>query len=167
MLTIVHMIIVSYAHCFYIYSLLLSMLTDFTYAFLIWKAHYFWTWSLFLFFLLSSPLLSSPICLPMMKLSNSRNFLEHELMILNLLGTRHHYHPTYCLFLYAHCLSICSLSLWCLYATSSWPNDEWHVSEAPTTTFWCFLGVFWPTLVSLFGKQQLLCPCRWWNCRLQ
>ena len=148
-----------YTHCCYLCSQTLHMLFSFEKLTIFGHSLYFC--------FSCSPLLSSPICLPMMKLSNSRNFLEHELMILNLLGTRHHYQPTYCLFLYAHCLSICSLSLWCLYATSSWPNDEWHVSEAPTTTFWCFLGVFWPTLVSLFGKQQLLCPYRWWNCRLQ
>jgi hypothetical protein len=29
--------------------------------------------------------------LPMMKLSNSRNCLEYELMIMNLWGTWHHY----------------------------------------------------------------------------
>ena len=54
---------------------------------------------------LSSPLLS---LLPMMKLSNSRKYLEYELTIMNLWGTWHHYQPPLLSF------SICSLFLYML-----------------------------------------------------
>jgi hypothetical protein len=80
---------------------------------------------------------------PMMKLSNSRNYLGYELMIWNLWGIWHHYQPpllslSICsLFLYmltVFMMPLCSkflikwwLFLWCLYAPSFWSNDDWHV----------------------------------------
>ena len=99
---------------------------------------------------LSSPLLS---LLPMMKLSNSRNYLEYELMIMNLWGTWHHYQPP------LHYLLLSSL-LWCIDALSSRSDDVWHVSEASTTAtsrsfiYCCFIGLLW--FIDLFDFLYLL-----------
>jgi hypothetical protein len=65
---------------------------------------------------------------------NSRNYLGYELMIWNLWGTWHHYQPSLL------SLSICSLFLWCLYAPSSWSNDDWH--DLRPTVFIDMLTVF-------------------------
>jgi hypothetical protein len=66
-------------------------------------------WKQQLFFanssLLSFPLLS---LLPIIKLSNSRKYLEYELMIMNLWGFWHHYQPPLLSF------SICLLFLYML-----------------------------------------------------
>jgi hypothetical protein len=85
-------------------------------------------WNKQQFFLANSHLLS--FVLPMIKLSNSINCLEYELMIMNLWETCIITSHPYCLFLYAHRFCICLLCLWCLYALSSWSNYDWHVSEA-------------------------------------
>jgi hypothetical protein len=46
----------------------------------------------------------------------------------------------YCLCRYAHYFYICSLFLWCLYASSSWSNDDWHVLRP--TVFVDMLTIF-------------------------
>ena len=106
-----------------------------------------------LIFLVKSPL-SSPLLsfvLPMMKLSKSIHYMEYELMIKNLWGTWHHYQPPLHYLLY--------FVLWCLDAPSSWSNDEWHVSEASTTTtrffiYCCFIWLLW--VIDLFDFLYLL-----------
>ena len=98
-----------YAHFFWIWSLFMYILTFFVWPPLLSSpllsppttsspyltlclsvaAHCFHLCPLLLFSLLSSPLLSS--FLPMMKVFNSRTYLEYKLIIINLWETWHHY----------------------------------------------------------------------------
>ena len=117
----------------------------------------FYVWQHLLYFILQAPVaffgqLSSPLFLPMMKLSNSIHYLEYELIIKNLWGTWHHYQPP------LHYLLLYSV-LWCLDTPSSWSNDEWHVSETSTTAtthflYCCFIGLLW--FIDLFDFLYLL-----------
>ena len=81
---------------------------------------------------LPSPLIS--FVLSMMKLSKSIHYMEYELMIKNLWETWHHYQSP------LHYLLISSL-LWCLDDSSSWSNDDWHISKASTTATTRFLDL--------------------------
>jgi hypothetical protein len=73
--------------------------------------------------------------LPMIKLSNSRNYLEYELMIMNFWGTWHHYQPPLLSFsiwslflcmLTVFMMPLCSKFLikWCL--TCFWGLYHYH-----------------------------------------
>jgi hypothetical protein len=154
--------------------------------------------------------LSSPLCLgssscffwptllssllPMMKLSNSRNYLEHdELMIKNLWGTWHHYQPSLL------CFSICSLFLYMLtvfmmplcskllikwWLTCFWGLyhhyyyyylfcDIWQ-QLLPTQKQWAYICFFshLSSPLCLWSSSYFFWPtllssplfCQWWNC---